>query len=349
MINPAPISLPVIRPIQETNTWRDRGLVGKLFTGIVRPGFDLYQKHIGDNLEFIRQAPEAARNLELILEHLAPMSIENPGHTIDIAWTVRDWRLRYTSASKLTADRDYHILATQEDAAVPFRPEEDTHYAHILPNIAQTARALAKTKRYKHRRNFRYLLGTIVELNKEAEEAYHAYPTKVPRNHNHNRLTLSIVQKYDPPLNCCPSLHIAYSWFIYNIAKHAGLDTQDTVAWEAIEQSTLGMIRAVTALKQHCLRDVAFGIKLAKNIFERRFKHDRFDDLTSHFDTLARIDPFTPYDNIRTVYHEIEHEDARIKNILGNYIGRHGFPKVAAGHPCGYFDEKTANIIPADR
>lgn len=332
----------MIRPVQETKHWKDRGLVGKLFTTVAQPLFRWTQGTIVPPLEFISQAPDAARNLELILEHLAPMAIESPGHLARIAWAIHDWRTRYTSAQDLTSERDYYVLTTQEDMQIPFRPEADTHYAHILPNIASTARALAKTKRYAAQSHFKYLIGTVSELNKEAEATYHAYPTKVPRNTKHNRLTLSVVQKYDPPLNCCPSLHIAYSWFMYNIAKHAGLNKRDPAAWESIEQSTLGMVKTVLALKQHCMRDVAFGITAARIVFERRFKHDTYDDLTDHFVDLTRADTVTPYTRIREIHDEIVamRDGDSLKNLLGRYIKRHGFPKVNAGTEAGYWDDE---------
>lgn len=336
----------MISPIQECESFRKRETLGKIAGGLAQSGFKTYSWFKKVPSEYLEQAPEAGRNLELIIENLIPLALSKPTHARLLARAVVDWHKKYTSAQKLCERRDYYLLTTQEDAKIPFDPKQDTHYAHILSNIALAARAASDIPRYRKPRNFEYLTRCFHDLNTIAEEVFHAYPTRGPRDERHNRLSLSVIQKYDPPLNGAPSLHIAYSALLYNVMKAIGLCDHNSRAWESVEKSTYGMPRAVLAIKQHCCADVAFGLIAARMVFERRFKKHKFDDLTNKFCELEKRDENTPYSHIKKIHDELlaMRRGQSLKNLAGEYISKHNFPKLPYDHPKAYFDTRAKKI-----
>jgi len=157
------------------------------------------------------------------------------------------------------------------------------------------------------------------------------------------------VQRLDKPLNCCPSLHIAYALLLDNLAPTLRDRAEYEVeALDSVRTVTLGMFNSVLYTKQHSLLDVAFGILCAKIVFERRYDTD-FDDLTDAFDAMGGEHPI-PYDELTAIYREAQsmHRSGEpLADTLGRYLQRHGYRTVTPDQELriAYFDTRAREIV----
>jgi hypothetical protein len=265
-----------------------------------------------------------------------------------VVLAVGNWLVRYFDAQKLAAKRPRYYVYTQFDSRIPFRPEEDILYTYMIAQIAYIANELAGIV---SARQMMHIAGGFIELNKVGVEAFRKYPTLMPRFLNHKRLSLKVIQQLDRPLNCCPSLHIAYSLFLDGIAEliiKPHRNRRD--AFDSVRFSTIGMFNSVLYTKQHSILDVAFGMLCAKMVFEERFDRP-FNDFLSVFPSLKRRHPI-PYDEITRIYQEaltIQKRGGRLAEVLGTYLRTHGYPKIAPDEEVGtgYFDTSTKRLVRA--
>jgi hypothetical protein len=295
---------------------------------------------------YAEQFDDASRNAEIAIEGLLRLANRHALKSWVLVRGVQDWATSYFGAQRAARDRRRYLVYTDLDHAIPFRPEQDTLYAYMVTQIAWIANDIADMLT---RKELAEVVGCFVQLNHIGREAFLRFPTTMPRYTDHQRLSLRVVQRLDQPVNCCPSLHIAYAVLLDNIARVMGERLADrSEALESIRTSTLGMFNSVLYTKQHALVDVAFGILAAREVFEAHFETS-FDDLTGSFDTLGDDHPI-PYDTIRAMYGEacaLRERAPDLADALGRWLAERGFEQVAPDAPTEsvYFDLGERRLV----
>ena len=295
---------------------------------------------------YAEQFDDSSRNLEIVVEGLGQLINRHTLKTATLSRGVFHWWSAYFGAQRGTKKRDRYLVYTDLDHAVPFVPDQDILYAYMVTQIAFLANELAEVL---SRAELAGIARAFMDLNRIGAETFERYPTVMPRFVDHDRLSLRIVQYLDAPVNCCPSLHIAYALLLDNLARSLGERLADKVdVLESVRTSTVGMFNSVLYTKQHALVDVAFGILCAREVFEARFARG-FDDLTSVFPDLAREHPI-PYDAIVGMLDEatrLRRSNDSLADALGRYLDVHGFVTVGPNDEIAdvYFDMGKRQIV----
>ena len=174
---------------------------------------------------------------------------------------------------------------------------------------------------------------SFIELNQMGAETYNYCPTVMPRYTNHDRFLLKIVQQIDKPLNCCPSLHIAYSILLYNIGKQVvDLPRRNFRAWQSVETTAIEMFNSVLYTKQHSITDVVMGIEAAKMAFEKYYPGLKCDDLIRLFPKMQKDNPCIPYNEIKRIHNEVSdlktgHRDV-LAHLVKKYLQKNNYPLI---------------------
>jgi len=295
---------------------------------------------------YLEQFDEASRNVEIAAEGLGGLIKNHPLKFLLVLKAVGDWQRRYFGSQKDLADKPRYLVYTQLDNKIPFVPQEDILYTYMISQIAYVANELAGVV---SARQMKYITECFIALNDIGVEAFYKHPTTMPRFRDHQRLSLKVIQHLDEPLNCCPSLHIAYSLLLDGIAEFVIKPLRNRRdAFKSIRFSTIGMFNSVLYTKQHSILDVAFGMLCARIVFEERFDMP-FNDFVSVFPSLEDDHPI-PYDDIVRIYEEalaIRTSVDNLAEILGIYLEKHGFVTVEPGEEPGicYFDLEKREIV----
>ena len=297
------------------------------------------------------QFDEASRNVEIAAEHLARLLLAHPVKGARVLGVVRNWLSGYFSAQRSVAGRERYLIYTQLDDRIPFVPEEDTMYTYMLAQIAYVARELAERVSVDEMGE---VASAFIDANRLGTGVFLRHPTVMPRFLDHDRLSLKTVQRADEPLNCCPSLHIAYSILLDNIAEGVLAPRRGRrEVFDSIRYSTIRMFNSVLYTKQHSLIDVGFGILCARLVFERRFAARLgrpFNDFVSVFDTLRGQHPHIPYDEIAAIYAEsarLHRQTGTLCGAVGAYLERHAFARVRHDDDIrrSYFDTEARRLM----
>jgi len=298
---------------------------------------------------YAEQFDDASRNLEIAIEGLGKLINRHTMKTLTVSRGVWHWGSTYFGAQRRVKKRDRYLVYTDLDHRVPFLPDQDILYAYMVSQVAFLANELAALLT---RSELADIARAFMEANRIGAEAFERYPTVMPRLVDHDRLSLRVVQYLDAPVNCCPSLHIAYALLLDNVARSLGdrlADRADVL--ESVRTSTVGMFNSVLYTKQHSLLDVAFGILCAREVFEARFGGG-FDDLTTVFPDLAAEHPI-PYDTIVQILYEatvLRRSADSLADALGRYLDTRGFVTVGPGEELGscYFDTSARRLVRID-
>jgi len=295
---------------------------------------------------YAEQFDDSSRNLEIVIEGLGQLINRHTLKTATLSRGVVHWWSTYFSAQRGVKKRDRFLVYTERDHAVPFVPDQDILYAYMVTQVAFLANEMAEVLT---RPELADIAQAFMELNRTGAEAFDRYPTVMPRFVDHDRLSLRVVQYLDAPVNCCPSLHIAYALLLDNLARTLGERLADKAdVLESVRTSTVGMFNSVLYTKQHALLDVAFGILCAREVFEAHYDGE-FDDLTSVFPELAR-EHAIPYDAIVQMLDEataLRRTTDSLADALGRYLAIHGFVKVGPDEDIAdrYFDMKKRRVV----
>lgn len=316
----------------ETHEFRRSSLFSRGLRRLLR-GIIIPLSEAGNREAYRAQFAEASRNVEIATEQLLKLSVTHPWKTAHVIAAIRHWISTYFRAQGAAARRDRYLVYTRWDEGIPFVPEEDIMYTYMLAQIAYVAGALAAILPGPAMAE---VARAFMEMNALGAEVFDRFPTVMPRFKDHRRLSLHVIQRVDQPLNCCPSLHIAYSILLDNLAGSViAPHPAHREVYASIRYSTGRMFNSVLYTKQHSLLDVAFGILCARLVYEARFR-DRFgrefSDFTSLFDTLKGDHPAIPYDRIAAMYAEAVALHARAGTLVGAvgaYLEEHGFPRIA--------------------
>ncbi|MBI5398571.1 hypothetical protein HZB03_03850 [Candidatus Woesearchaeota archaeon] len=284
----------------------------------------------------------ASRNIELTVEGLAKLLARHPIFGAYAVGGVVNWLHDYFSAQQESVLKQRHLVYTEYDKKIPFRPEEDIMYVYM---IAQIASIINKTCSRLSRQEFKHLVETFQEANDIAVDVFKQYPTTMPRFTDHKRLSLKVVQKLDKPINCCPSLHIGYSMLLDNVARIMILP-QNPGVFEALRYSTLRMFNSVLYTGQHSIIDVAFGMVLARKVFESAY-NTNYHDLTDAFGAMHQQQPSIDYKEIQRIYEYGAAASGSLTDIVGEYLAANGYAKVNPDEDINgcYFDTQRKEIV----
>ncbi len=277
--------------------------------------------------DYEAQFDEASRNAEIAVEGLGRLVNRHTLLVAPVVGALAHWTRHYHFTQRRVADQPRYLVYTDLDVGIPFRPEADTLYAYMVTQVAHLATEMAEVL---PRRELRAAIRAFPEMNAVASEAFRRLPTVMPRFTDHARLSLRVVQALDRPLNCCPSLHIAYSLMIDDLAQTAfgGRDDKAEIL-ETVQRVTVGMVDSVLYTKQHAILDVAFGMLCARIVHDRLFGRP-FGDPLAVLD-FAPPDDAIPRDAIAALYEEASWWHARAGDLagaLGGFLRHHGFPRV---------------------
>ncbi|MBT5022891.1 hypothetical protein HOK51_01205 [Candidatus Woesearchaeota archaeon] len=297
---------------------------------------------------YLTQIDDSSKNLEDLVKHFTKLSINNPLKTISFLAYIKKWSATYVDVQK-KSDGIGHLIYTQHDHKIPFKPEYDIDYIKIIPQLIFCGKEIAKW--YK-KEELTQIIQAYLHSAKIAQDVFENHQTIMPRFKNHNRLSLGTVQKIDKPINCCPSMHITYSTLIYNLGKYI-LPRED---FDDIKKNTKNMINSVLYTKQHALIDISFGILCAKISFEKFYPDYKFDDMTKNFSEMKKDHPTINYGLIKQVYVESlkKYDQENKKNnqentfakVVSNYLIKNKFPIVSKDDNLSkkYFNTKTNKI-----
>jgi len=292
------------------------------------------------------QFDEASRNAEVAVEGIGRLINRHVLALGPVVGAVADWTRHYHGAQRRVAAEPRYLVYTDLDAAIPFRPEADTLYAYMVTQVTTLAHDLADVL---PRKELKRTIGAFTDMNEIAGEAFLRYPTVMPRLTDHDRLSLRVVQALDRPVNCCPSLHIAYSVMIEDVAIAAFAPHPDKArVLASVRAATRGMVDSVLFTKQHAILDVAFGMLCARVIHERRFDRP-FPDPTALLDPATGSDGI-PYQAIADLYREACERHARAGDLagaLGGFLADHRYPRVGPDEPLDacFVDSATGELV----
>ena len=176
----------------------------------------------------------------------------------------------------LTRGRPTHIPEIALDRAIPVQPEWMFVYGSLYVFVVVLPLLVVREPGLIRRAMQSYLLVMVVSY-----AGFLLYPTSAPRTdavpgEGFAAWTLRLAYSLDPPYNCFPSLHVAYS-FVSALAcarVHHGVGRVG-VAWAAL----IGVSTVFT--KQHYVLDVAGGTAaagLAYVLFLRRHPREAVPD-----------------------------------------------------------------------
>ncbi|MBI4440267.1 hypothetical protein HY638_04820 [Candidatus Woesearchaeota archaeon] len=299
--------------------------------------------------EYSEQLDIATKNPIIAAKGLYNIFTHHPVKGISVLNGIYHWVRKYSGAQKNARDKDRYLIYTQHDHKIPFMPEEDIMYTYMIAQISVILNELAGLVKNKELKDITEI---FQDANDIAVEVFSEYPTTMPRFLGHRRINLKVIQGVDKPLNCCPSLHIAYSVLLDNIGESviAGRSEKNDVA-ASIQYSTLRMFNSVLYTKQHSIVDVAFGILCARIAYERKFNR-KFNDLTKTFRLMEQDYPDINYREIKRIYFDGVAglgKQKSLKEIVGEYLKNNSYPLVKPGTDLTgcYFDTKRKEIVKA--
>ncbi|MDP3990184.1 MAG: hypothetical protein Q8Q01_03180 [archaeon] len=279
---------------------------------------------------YLDQFPTASKNFSICLEGLLGLTFRHPIKMLPFLKGINNWGTTYFKAQRKSLEGDCYLVYTQTDHKIPFIKEKDVVYIYMIAQLSYVVGEVANILPYN---DMKIAVNSFIELNRIGTETYNSCPTVMPRYTDHDRFLLKIVQKIDRPLNCCPSLHIAYSILLYNIGKKvAGLPRRNPKAWESVETTAIEMFNSVLYTKQHSLADVAMGVEAAKMAFEKYYKGVKFDNLLHLFPKMQKDNPQIPYHEIERIHGLVD--DLRtgkrdtLARIVKAYLEKNNYPLV---------------------
>jgi len=220
-----------------------------------------------DRKKYKDQLLPGMRNIEVMLEGCIKMIPHFP-KVWKLASLPLDFITNYTSVQRKVAKRKQYNVYSKKDEEVVFRPEYDIIYVYMIAQIpyiiSRIAPALDDKIVSKINKSIRHMTAL-------AADTYNMFPTYLPAFGSEDRITHKIILSVDGQSNACPSLHVAYSYFIANLCAHLNLPELDEIAWESIEQTAKDMTYAVQYTKRHAYIDVSGGELLAEIVFKEHF------------------------------------------------------------------------------
>jgi len=292
--------------------------------------------------EYSKQLDVAAQNVGLLVDNLLNFNIM---HLPVLGSGIMGWAKNYFHSQNSCKDKEKYLVYTNLDNKIPFIPEEDVMYTYMIAQLAYIGRKMSE---HLPVRDMKKLVDSFIDISALGTEAFDVAPTIMPRFHNHNRINLKVIQALDKPLTCCPSLHIAYSLLLDNVAENLLKDKLEPEVLNSIRYSSKRMFNSVLYTKQHSLIDIAFGTLSSKISFENNFDKE-FNDFTEFYAELQGENPHVNYGKLYDMYLEALYnyeENLDFGDAVLNYFEDHDFPRVRPGVSIDHcwFDMKKGKI-----
>ncbi len=290
---------------------------------------------------FFKEALDFGKDLTGVLKEALSLGLRHPLKSADVANVIWQCQQSYFSTQKKNEGMTPYLIYSEIDQQIPFRPEESANYNELLPLLM----AIMKEGIEHHpRTKLQRVINCFLTANNMAQEVYRSYQTIMPRFTVHQQWGLHLVQWIDLPLNCCPSMHVAFSSLMYNVKEEFMPYNRQAEAKKMLEN----MASSVLYTKQHAVADVAFGFLCAKMAYEEQFGNSCLEILGDHH-RLQEEHPSIPYDAIHEIYQNGKEEYRKGKTlveIVGDYIKEQQFPRVSEGDDLRgvYFDTKEKRM-----
>ncbi len=291
---------------------------------------------------FVTEALSFGKDIAVVLKETAFLGFCHPFKSYDVARAAWKFQEIYFSIQKQTAGTAPYFAYSESDHQIPFRPEESVNYNRLFSLLMLM---IKEGIQRLPRAEFQPIVDCFSTANKLAQEVYQNYQTIMPRFTVHQQWGLHLVQWIDLPVNCCPSLHVAFSSLMYNLKESLIPRSQQAEAKHTLER----MAASVLYTKQHALIDVAFGFLCAKMAYEQHFGLLEREILNCS-ERLQAESPSIPYSVINEIYSWSKEEYLHGKplvQIVGEYLQEKEFPTVSLDEDLRgiYFDTKEKILV----
>ncbi|MDP2744306.1 MAG: hypothetical protein Q8P00_04465 [Dehalococcoidia bacterium] len=254
-----------------------------------------------------------------------------------------DYWLHYFGNRRFPENQEFYVVYTSLDHGIPFQPDSTLDYWLINLRLIPTSARLAGPA---CRGSFDDIMHAYVDLAKEGVAAFREVPTIMPHLTDHKGHALRMAQTLLRPINCCPSLHTATPFFAYNLGVNYFPEKEPELRRLAGD-----IVSIVIRAKLHAMIDIAFGLFLAKRVFQGKLGLG-FCDLESFFTQEQKSKDKIPYEHIYRMYHEINEletamggEEGSLAGIMERYFQEAGLPRVKREQSnCLYDFERKALV-----
>lgn len=249
-------------------------------------------RRVGKRLYHKDQHGQLEDNIDFVLKVVDDLCVvsSDPAAFRAVERSFHNWDKLYLEGQRIGGRNPAFVTYTEEEREIPFRPDLDLDYAAIMSTITHLAARMVE------RGEGERLLPAIEALDDLHHIAHHAFTgatSCMARYTDHNRIALGLVQKYDPPTNCAPSLHQA-DYDLFHTMTHVW-GHQDLIDY--VKERALEMPSTVLGVKQHTLSDVACAMMAAQISAERAGMP--YQDLApSYLNGVSEKHPEIPYDKI---------------------------------------------------
>jgi len=290
---------------------------------------------------FFKEAIDFGKDLTVVLKEALSLGVRHPLKSVDVANVIWQCQQSYFSTQKKSEGMTPYLIYSEVDEKIPFRPQESVNYNELLPLLMVI---MKEGIEHHPRRELQQVINCFLTANDMSQEVYRSYQTIMPRFTVHQQWGLHLVQWIDLPLNCCPSMHVAFSSLMYNFREQFMPFSQQAEAKKTLEN----MASSVLYTKQHAVADVAFGFLCAKMAYEQQFGISSPEILGDHH-RLQEEHPSIPYETIHEIYQKGEEKYRKGKTlvqIVGDYIKEQEFPRISEMEDLrgSYFDTKEKKM-----
>jgi hypothetical protein len=312
-----------------------------LFTPLVYPVLVLSRHRNA----YFKQLPKAAALVKDTVKSVGSLLIRHPHKLAPIIGAFHHWNKKYIGAQKKSPKKAY-LVYTDFDHKIPFKPDYDLVYIRI---ISQLLKVCSESAHQITAQQMKFFGQCFKDMNEVTAKSFKRYQTTTPRFHDHDRLALRVVQHADEPINSCPSIHISYSVFLYNMSKYAlNLPKENPTLWKEVDHVCTEMFNSVLYTKQHACIDLSFGMAVAHKVFTKRFKNLPFDSMSAKLQSISSSHPEIQYKYVIKWYNYLVKEmnqGHKIVELVGRYLKAGGFKRVKVDGCKKYFDTRLKKPV----
>jgi hypothetical protein len=264
-------------------------------------------------------------NLKNKVSHVnkTPLYLKN---SVLLGKSVAAYWWHYFGNRRFPGNQEFYVVYTNIDHSIPFHPDSALDYWLINLKFIPASMRLGDETSGEF---FNKIRRAYVDIAREGSLAFREVPTIMPHFTEHRERALQVVQTFMKPINCCPSLHTAAPFFIYNL----GLKLFPREEAE-LRRHVGDVISTVIKTKLHAIIDVAFGMFLARRIINNELGLD-FHLLEDFFTQEQKTKDKIPYEYIYKIFRDIceventkEGKGGKLPTIMERYFQEIGLPRV---------------------
>lgn len=264
----------------------------------------------------------------------------NPGL---LAGSVLRYWGHYFGNRHFAKDQEFYVVYTNIDHSIPFQSDSAVQYWLVNLKVIPTSVKLGNPSVCETFADIRH---EYVDMAKTACTAFKTVPTVMPHFARPGGVALNLTRSFMKPINCCPSLHTAAPFFVYNLgAKYIPENEQE------LRECVASVVSTVIKTKLHALIDIAFGLFLAQQAVNEGLRLD-FNDLESHFAGQQKTRDKIPYENVYAMYREIRDLSKKVDSgksslpkLMERYFQEIGLPRVTRKHSNCFYDLEQKTLV----